>query len=57
MADVLLIESTLMLEEKFPAILSEFPNVKVKKCKSDQLYEAGYTVQRNNKRHLLNALY
>lgn len=30
MADVLLVESSLMLEEKFPAILSSFPNVKVK---------------------------
>lgn len=30
MADVLLVESSLMLEEKFPAILSAFPNVKVK---------------------------
>uniref|UniRef100_A0A7N6FFF7 Glutathione S-transferase n=1 Tax=Anabas testudineus TaxID=64144 RepID=A0A7N6FFF7_ANATE len=28
LADVLLVESTLMLEEKFPAILSGFPNVK-----------------------------
>ena len=28
-ADVQLLECTLMLEEKFPAILSEFPNVKV----------------------------
>ncbi|XP_047458500.1 glutathione S-transferase 3-like [Mugil cephalus] len=27
-ADVLLLESTLMLEEKFPAILSDFPNIK-----------------------------
>ncbi|XP_028982744.1 glutathione S-transferase, alpha tandem duplicate 1 [Betta splendens] len=28
MADVLLVETSLMLEEKFPAILSAFPNIK-----------------------------
>lgn len=34
LADVLLVESTLMLEEKFPAILSAYPNIKVKRFKS-----------------------
>lgn len=29
LADVLLLECTLMLEEKFPDILKDFPNVKV----------------------------
>lgn len=28
-ADVLLVECTLMLEEKFPSILLDFPNIKV----------------------------
>lgn len=30
LADVLLVECTLMLEEKFPDILKEFPNIKVR---------------------------
>ena len=29
-ADVQLLECTLMLEEKFPAILADYPNIKVK---------------------------
>lgn len=46
MADVLLVECSMMLEEKFPAILSAFPNVKVKvTCctKQDIQHSAAHT--------------
>nr|CCQ71060.1 glutathionine S transferase alpha [Channa striata] len=49
-ADVLLVECTLMLEEKFPAILSEFPNVKAFQDRMTQIPSIKKFLQPGSKR-------
>ncbi|KAF3708301.1 Glutathione S-transferase 3 [Channa argus] len=49
-ADVLLTECTLMLEEKFPAILSDFPNVKAFQGRMTQIPAINRFLQPGSKR-------
>uniref|UniRef100_A0A1A7X9T1 Glutathione S-transferase n=1 Tax=Iconisemion striatum TaxID=60296 RepID=A0A1A7X9T1_9TELE len=50
LADVLLLECTLMLEEKFPAILADFPNIKAFQGRMTQIPAISRFLQPGSKR-------